>query len=311
MNILITGVAGFIGSYLAEKFLSEGFYVIGLDNFLTGKQENIAHLLKNKNFHFIHYNVVNYIYIDKKIDIVLHFACPASPVDYLNYPIQTMKVNSLGTLNTLGFAKAKKARYIFASTSEIYGNPEKHPQSEDYFGNVNPVGIRSVYDEAKRFSEAMCMAYHREHNIDVRIVRIFNTYGPRMRLNDGRVIPNFVYQALKNEDITIYGDGNQTRSFCYIDDLVEAIYKISITDNLNGEIFNVGNPEEIKIIDLAKKIIQLSNSKSKIVFKPALEDDPKRRCPDITKIKNKLNWEPKIPLDKGLKFTIDYIQKKV
>lgn len=311
MRVLITGVAGFIGSHLADRFIEEGFYVIGLDNFLTGSPDNIAHLFGNKNFRFIHYNVVNFIYIADDIDIVLHFACPASPVDYIKYPIQTMKVNSLGTLNTLGLAKVKKARYVFASTSEVYGDPQIHPQKEDYWGNVNPVGIRSVYDEAKRFSESMTMAYHREHGIDTRILRIFNTYGERMRLNDGRVIPNFIYQAIKGEDITVYGDGNQTRSFCYISDLVEGIFRASVMEGLDGEVINLGNPEEIKILDLAKKIVDKTGSKANIKFCEKLEDDPVRRCPDISKAKELLNWEPKISLDKGLENTIHYFKQKI
>ncbi|MEJ5173621.1 MAG: UDP-glucuronic acid decarboxylase family protein [Hydrogenothermaceae bacterium] len=311
MRVLITGVAGFIGSHLADRFIEEGFYVIGLDNFLTGSPDNIAHLFGNKNFRFIHYNVVNFIYIADDIDIVLHFACPASPVDYIKYPIQTMKVNSLGTLNTLGLAKVKKARYVFASTSEVYGDPQIHPQKEDYWGNVNPVGIRSVYDEAKRFSESMTMAYHREHGIDTRILRIFNTYGERMRLNDGRVIPNFIYQAIKGEDITVYGDGNQTRSFCYISDLVEGIFRASVMEGLDGEVINLGNPEEIKILDLAKKIVDKTGSKANIKFCEKLEDDPVRRCPDMSKAKELLNWEPKISLDKGLENTIHYFKQKI
>ncbi len=311
MRVLITGAAGFIGSHLCDRFIEEGHYVIGMDNFLTGSPDNIAHLFGNKNFHFIEYNVTNFIYIEGDIDIVLHFACPASPVDYMNYPIQTLKVDSLGTLHTVGLAKAKKARYVFASTSEVYGDPQVHPQPEDYWGYVNPVGIRSVYDEAKRFSESTTMAYHRVHGIDVRILRIFNTYGPRMRLDDGRVIPNFIGQALRGEDLTVYGDGTQTRSFCYIDDLIEGIYRASVYENLNGEVINLGNPEEYKIIDLAKKIIEKTNSNSKIIFEPLPEDDPKRRCPDITKAKKILNWEPRISLDEGLEKTIKYFYSKI
>jgi dTDP-glucose 4,6-dehydratase len=311
MRVLITGAAGFIGSHLCDRFINEGCFVIGMDNFLTGSPDNIAHLFGNKNFRFIEYNVTNFIYIQGDVDIVLHFACPASPVDYMNYPIQTLKVDSLGTLHTVGLAKAKKARYVFASTSEVYGDPQVHPQTEDYWGYVNPVGKRSVYDEAKRFSEATTMAYHREHGVDVRILRIFNTYGPRMRLNDGRVIPNFVGQALKGEDLTVYGDGSQTRSFCYIDDLVEGIYRASVYSGLNGEVINLGNPEEYRIIDLAEKIIEKTNSNSKIIFKPLPEDDPKRRCPDITKAKNLLKWEPKVTLDEGLEKTIKYFYSKI
>ncbi len=311
MKVLITGAAGFIGSHLCDRFLREGFYVIGLDNFLTGSPDNIAHLFGEKNFKFIKYDVTNYIYVPDEIDLVLHFACPASPVDYLQHPIHTMKVDSLGTLHTLGLAKIKKARYIFASTSEIYGDPEVHPQPETYWGNVNPIGPRSVYDEAKRFSEAMTMAYHREHHIDVRIVRIFNTYGPRMRLNDGRVVPNFISQALRDEELTVYGDGSQTRSFCYIDDLVEGIFKVSLKEGIEGEVFNLGNPDEYRIIDFANIIIQKTGSRSGIIFKPLPEDDPKQRCPDITKAKKILNWEPKISLDEGLENTIQYFKNKL
>ncbi|WP_456402483.1 UDP-glucuronic acid decarboxylase family protein [Persephonella sp.] len=311
MKILITGAAGFIGSHLCERFVNEGYFVIGLDNFLTGSPDNISHLFGKENFKFLKYDVTNYIYIEDEIDIVLHFACPASPVDYLQHPIHTMKVDSLGTLHTLGLAKSKKSRYIFASTSEIYGDPQIHPQPEDYWGNVNPVGLRSVYDEAKRFSEAMTMAYHREHNIDVRIIRIFNTYGPKMRLNDGRVIPNFIYQSLTGEDLTIYGTGEQTRSFCYIDDLIDGIYKITMKDGIEGEVFNLGNPDEYKILDLAKIILEKTSSKSGIVFKPLPTDDPKQRCPDITKAKKILNWEPKISLDEGLENTIQYFKNKL
>ncbi len=311
MKILITGAAGFIGSHLCERFVNEGCFVIGLDNFLTGSPDNISHLFGKENFKFLKYDVTNYIYIEDEIDIVLHFACPASPVDYLQHPIHTMKVDSLGTLHTLGLAKSKKSRYIFASTSEIYGDPQIHPQPEDYWGNVNPVGLRSVYDEAKRFSEAMTMAYHREHNIDVRIIRIFNTYGPKMRLNDGRVIPNFIYQSLTGEDLTIYGTGEQTRSFCYIDDLIDGIYKITMKDGIEGEVFNLGNPDEYKILDLAKIILEKTSSKSGIVFKPLPTDDPKQRCPDITKAKKILNWEPKISLDEGLENTIQYFKNKL
>ncbi len=311
MKILITGAAGFIGSHLCERFVNEGCFVIGLDNFLTGSPDNISHLFGKENFKFLKYDVTNYIYIEDEIDIVLHFACPASPVDYLQHPIHTMKVDSLGTLHTLGLAKSKKSRYIFASTSEIYGDPQVHPQPEDYWGNVNPIGPRSVYDEAKRFSEAMTMAYHREHNIDVRIIRIFNTYGPKMRINDGRVIPNFIYQSLTGEDLTIYGTGEQTRSFCYIDDLIDGIYKITMKDGIEGEVFNLGNPDEYKILDLAKIILEKTSSKSGIVFKPLPTDDPKQRCPDITKAKKILNWEPKISLDEGLENTIQYFKNKL
>jgi len=308
-KVLITGAAGFIGSHLCDRFIKEGFYVIGLDSFLTGNPDNIAHLMSNKRFKFIKYDVTNFIYIPDEIDIILHFACPASPVDYLNHPIHTMKVDSLGTINTLGLAKAKRARYIFASTSEVYGDPQIHPQPETYWGNVNPIGPRSVYDEAKRFSEALTMAYHRKHKIDVRIIRIFNTYGPRMRMNDGRVVPNFITQALKDEPITVYGDGTQTRSFCYIDDLVEGIFRMGTMDKLNGKVFNLGNPEEYKIIDFAEIIKKLIGSESAIIFKTLPQDDPKQRKPEITRIKTTLQWEPKISLDKGLKKTILWFKK--
>ncbi len=308
-TVLITGVAGFLGSHLADKFISEGFFVIGMDNFLTGTPDNISHLLENKNFKFIYYNVTNYIYIKEDIDIILHFACPASPMDYKNFPIQTMKVDSLGTLHTLGLAKVKGARYVFASTSEVYGDPKVHPQSEDYWGYVNPVGERAVYDEAKRFSEAMTMTYHRVHGIDVRIVRIFNTYGPRMKVDDGRVIPTFIWQALNDKPLTVFGDGSQTRSFSYVDDTVGAIYEISIRDKLSGEVFNVGNPHEIKIIELAKLIGEILGKEIKIEFKPLPQDDPKRRCPDITKIKRIIGWEPTTTIREGLRKTINYFKK--
>ncbi|MDQ7056805.1 MAG: SDR family oxidoreductase [Persephonella sp.] len=311
MKVLITGAAGFIGSHLCDKFLKEGFYVIGLDNFLTGSPDNIAHLFGNKNFRFIEYDVTNYIYIPDEIDIILHFACPASPVDYLKHPIHTMKVDSLGTLHTLGLAKRKNSRYVFASTSEVYGDPQIHPQPETYWGNVNPVGIRSVYDEAKRFSEAMSMAYYREHGIDVRIARIFNTYGERMRINDGRVIPNFISQALEGKKLTVYGDGTQTRSFCYIDDMVEGIFLLAVKENLDGEIFNLGTPKEHTIIEIARKIVHMTGSNSGITFLPPLEDDPKKRCPDISKAKNVLGWKPKISLDEGLENTIQYFKLKI
>ncbi|WPM31862.1 SDR family oxidoreductase [Hydrogenobacter sp. T-2] len=304
MRVLITGVAGFIGSHLAERFLKEGFYVIGMDNFLTGSPDNIAHLFEKKNFRFIHYNVVNYIYVESPVDLVVHLACPASPVDYMNHPIHTMKVDSLGTLNTLGFAKLKGSRYVFASSSEVYGSAQVHPQPEDYWGYVNPVGPRSVYDEAKRFSEALCMAYHREHGLDVRIARIFNTYGPRMRRNDGRVIPTFIERALRGEPLPIYGDGLQTRSFCYIDDLVEGLFRLSVREGLAGTVVNLGNPEEVSILELAERVIELSGSSSKIEFLPAREDDPPRRCPDISRANKLLGWFPQIPLEEGLKITL-------
>lgn len=310
-KVLITGAAGFIGSHLCDRFIKEGFYVIGLDSFLTGNPDNIAHLMGNERFKFIKYDVTNFIYIPDNIDAILHFACPASPIDYLNHPIHTMKVDSFGTINTLGLAKAKRARYIFASTSEVYGDPQVHPQPETYWGNVNPIGPRSVYDEAKRFSEALIMAYYRKHKIDTRIVRIFNTYGPRMKMNDGRVVPNFITQALKNEPITVYGEGTQTRSFCYIDDLVEGIFRMVTMDKLNGEVINLGNPEEYKILDFAKIIKRLTHSKSPFIFKGLPQDDPKRRKPDITRVKTTLKWEPKISLNQGLKKTINWFEEKL
>lgn len=310
-NVLITGAAGFLGSHLCDKFLHSGYCVIGMDNFLTGSPDNINHLFKNPNFKFIKYNVTNYIYCAEDIDIILHFACPASPIDYLKLPIQTMKVDSLGTLHTLGLAKAKNARYLLASTSEIYGDPEIHPQVEEYWGNVNPIGPRSVYDEAKRFSEALTMAYKRTHDVDARIVRIFNTYGPRMRLNDGRVIPSFVSQALKNEDITIFGDGTQTRSFCFVKDLVEGIYKFSVMDGLKGKVFNLGNPDEYNMKELANIIKELTNSHSKLIHKELPKDDPKKRKPNIEKAKKHLDWYPKCTLKNGLRDTIAFFKAQI
>ena len=307
-KVLITGAAGFIGSHLCDKFISSGFFVIGIDNLLTGNIDNISHLINKNNFEFIECDVTKGLVIDANVDYILHFACPASPVDYMNYPIETLKVDSLGTLNTLELAKEKGARYLFASTSEIYGDPLEHPQKEEYWGNVNSVGPRSVYDEAKRFSEALCMAYYRKYKMDIRIVRIFNTYGPRMRINDGRVVPNFIYQALTGHDLTVYGTGEQTRSFCYISDLLEGIYKVVLKKGIDGQIFNLGNPDEYKILDFAKIIIEKTKSKSGMIFKPGLKDDPKRRCPDITKAKKILNWEPYISLEIGLEKTIDYFK---
>ncbi len=311
VRVLITGAAGFIGSHLCERFLAEGHTVIGLDNFLTGSPDNIAHLFGNPNFTFYKYDVTNFIYVAGDLDLILHFACPASPVDYLNHPIHTMKVDSLGTLHTLGLAKEKSARYLLASTSEVYGNPTVHPQPETYWGNVNPVGPRSVYDEAKRFSEALSMAYHREHGVDVRIARIFNTYGPRMRMNDGRVIPNFVCQALTDRPLTVYGDGSQTRSFCYIDDLVEGIYRLAVEDGLEGEVFNLGNPEEYPIVDLARLVIELTGSRSEILFKERPEDDPDRRRPDISKAREILRWEPRVSVREGLRKTVEWFREKL
>jgi dTDP-glucose 4,6-dehydratase len=309
MRVVITGAAGFIGSHLCDYFIKKKHYVVAIDNLITGNIKNIEHLFGNERFLFIKHDVTNYIHIPGKVDAVLHFASPASPVDYLKYPIQTLKVGALGTHKALGLAKEKKAIFMLASTSEVYGDPQVSPQPESYWGNVNPIGPRGVYDEAKRFAEALTMAYHRYHKLPVRIVRIFNTYGPRMRLNDGRVVPNFIYQALKNKPITVYGDGTQTRSFCYISDLVEGIYKL-LFKNI-PEPVNLGNPQEMKIIDFAYLIKKLTNSKSKIVFKPLPQDDPKQRRPDITKAKKLLNWEPKVSLEKGLKLTIEYFKNNI
>lgn len=308
-RILITGGAGFLGSHLCDRFIAEGNEVICMDNLITGSTENIAHLLGNEKFKFIHHDVTNYIYISGELDYILHFASPASPIDYLKLPIQTLKVGSLGTHNTLGLAKAKNARFLLASTSETYGDPAIHPQPETYWGNVNPVGYRGVYDEAKRFAEAMTMAYHRYHNVETRIVRIFNTYGPRMRLVDGRAIPNFITQALKNEAVTVYGNGLQTRSVCYVDDLVEGIYRLLLSDEI--EPVNIGNPDELTMYDLAKEIIELTNSKSEIIHEELPSDDPKVRQPDITKAKTLLNWEPKINRLEGLKKTIEDFRKRL
>jgi dTDP-glucose 4,6-dehydratase len=310
-TVLITGGAGFLGSFLTDRFVSENWNVIVLDNLLTGSIDNIAHLMGKKNFRFIQYDVTYYLFFEGPIDLILHFACPASPLDYTQHPIHTMKVDSLGTLNSLGLAKNKNARYVFASTSEVYGSPSIHPQREDYWGNVNPIGIRSVYDEAKRFSEAMCMAYFRAHKIDTRIARIFNTYGTRMKLDDGRVIPTFITQALNNQDVTIFGDGSQTRSFCYIDDLVEGIYRLSVTDNLNGEVLNIGNPEETSILDLAKLICEKTSSKSNLVFKRLPQDDPNKRKPDISKAGKVLGFHPTISISEGLNRIIPWFKKQL
>lgn len=306
---VITGGAGFLGSHLCDKLIENGHKVICLDKLITGSLENIAHLFGNPNFRFVKYDVTEFIYIDGRVDNVLHFASPASPIDYLKYPIQTLKVGSLGTHKALGLAKAKKAKFLLASTSEVYGDPEIHPQPETYWGNVNPIGPRGVYDEAKRFAEAMTMAYHRYHGLDTRIVRIFNTYGPRMRLDDGRVLPTFISQALKGEDLTVFGDGSQTRSFCYVDDLVEGILRVLNTDY--HEPINLGNPDEITILEFAEEILKLTNSKSKITFKELPVDDPKVRQPDITLAKKLLGWEPKINRTEGIKKTLDYFIKKL
>ncbi|MCD5397443.1 SDR family oxidoreductase [candidate division NPL-UPA2 bacterium] len=299
---LITGGAGFIGFHLCNRLLEAGFRVICMDNLITGSRSNISHLEKRANFKFIEHDVTEYIDLDESIDYILHFASPASPVDYLKFPIQTLKVGSLGTHNALGLAKAKKAKFLLASTSEIYGDPLINPQREDYWGNVNSVGPRGVYDEAKRFAEALTLAYHRTHKVDVKIARIFNTHGPRMRKEDGRAIPNFINQALNGKPITVFGAGSQTRSFCCIFDLIEGIYKLMLSD-LNKPV-NLGNPQESSILDLAKTIISLTESQSRIVYKELPEDDPKVRRPDITRAKKKLNWEPKVTLEEGLKKTI-------
>ena len=306
-RVLITGGAGFLGSHLCDKFISEGYEVVCMDNLITGNMDNISHLIGNPKFKFIYYDVTDYVYVPGDLDLILHFASPASPIDYLKLPIQTLKVGSLGTHKVLGLAKAKKATFLLASTSEVYGDPDVHPQREDYWGNVNPVGPRGVYDEAKRFAEAMTMAYHNYHKVDTRIVRIFNTYGERMRLNDGRAIPNFITQALKGEDITVYGDGSQTRSICYVDDLINGIYKLS-QSNYNLPI-NIGNPDEISMVDLAKEIIDLTNSKSKIKFMDLPVDDPHVRRPDISLAKKILNWEPVVKRKEGLLKTIKYFKK--
>jgi len=305
---LITGGAGFLGSHLCEYFINKGHRVICVDNLLTGRKENVRHLDKT-NFEFIKHDISKPLVIAGRIDYVLHFASPASPVDYSHHPIKTAKVGSLGTHNTLGISKAKKARFILASTSEIYGDPTVHPQVEEYWGNVNSIGPRSMYDEAKRFSEALTMAYQRFHKMDTRIVRIFNTYGERMQINDGRVVPNFIYQALKGKDITVYGKGNQTRSFCYVSDLVEGIYRLLMSDyNLP---VNIGNPAENTILNFAKIIIKMTGTKSKIIYRPIPVDDPKQRCPDITKAKKLLQWEPKVDLNEGITRTIEYFKTKV
>lgn len=306
MRTVITGGAGFIGSHLCDYLIEKGHEVVCIDNLLTGKEDNICHLMGNGKFRFIKHNVSDYIYVDGNVDCVLHFASPASPVDYLELPIQTLKVGSLGTLNSLGLAKAKKSKFLLASTSEVYGDPQIHPQREDYWGHVNPVGPRGVYDEAKRFAEAMTMAYHRYHQVDTRIVRIFNTYGPRMRIKDGRSLPNFMCQALSGEDITVFGNGSQTRSFCYVSDLVEGIYRLLLSNE--HEPVNIGNPEEITILQLAHEILALAGNKSKVVFKPLPEDDPKVRQPDISKAKKVLGWDPKITRGEGLRKTLGYFR---
>lgn len=306
---VVTGGAGFLGSHLCDKLIDENIKVICIDNLLTGRFENIEHLVTNKNFQYINLDVTNFIQISSDVDFILHFASPASPIDYLKYPIQTLKVGSLGTHKALGLAKEKKATFLLASTSEVYGDPLIHPQSEDYWGNVNPVGPRGVYDEAKRFAEALTMAYHNFHNLDTRIVRIFNTYGSRMRLDDGRALPAFISQALKNENITVFGDGRQTRSFCYVDDLVDGIFRLLLSHETLP--VNIGNPNEITIEDFAKEVIRLTNSKSKIIYKELPIDDPKVRQPDINKAKSVLGWEPKVSREEGLKITLEYFKKEL
>jgi dTDP-glucose 4,6-dehydratase len=306
---VVTGGAGFLGSHLCDRLVQEGHRVICMDNLLTGSIDNIHHLIGNRNFQFIHYNVTEYIYVEGKVDYILHFASPASPMDYKRLPIQTLKVGSLGTHKTLGLAKAKGARYLLASTSEIYGDPLLHPQPEQYWGNVNPIGIRGVYDEAKRFAEAMTMAYRRYHGINTCIARIFNTYGPRMRVDDGRAIPAFMSQALRGEDVTVFGNGSQTRSICYVDDLVEGIFRLLMSEC--NDPLNLGNPDEISVLDLAKEIVALTKGKSKILYKPLPEDDPKVRQPDITKARTILKWEPKVPRSVGLKKTLEYFKLKL
>jgi len=304
---VVTGGAGFLGSHLCDRLLQEGMKIICIDNLLTGNLDNISHLFGNNNFSFIKHDVTNYIYVGGKIDYVLHFASPASPIDYLKLPIQTLKVGSLGTHKALGLAKDKNATFLLASTSEVYGDPIVHPQEEEYWGNVNPIGPRGVYDEAKRFAEALTMAYYRHHGVNTRIVRIFNTYGPRMRLDDGRALPTFVGQALRGEEITVYGDGSQTRSFCYVSDLVEGIFRLLISNETNP--VNIGNPDEITIKEFAEEVIKQTGSKSKIVYKPLPEDDPKVRQPDISKAKKILGWEPKVGRAEGLKLTVDYFKE--
>jgi len=306
---VVTGGAGFLGSHLCDKLLAEGFKVICVDNLITGNTNNIAHLISDEDFKFVKHDVTNYIYLPGRIDYILHFASPASPIDYLKFPIQTLKVGSLGTHKALGLAKEKKARFLLASTSEVYGDPSIHPQNEDYWGNVNPIGPRGVYDEAKRFAEAMTMAYQRYHGIETRIVRIFNTYGPRMRFDDGRALPAFVGQALRGEDLTVFGDGSQTRSFCFVSDLVDGIFKLLMSNE--KEPVNIGNPSEITIKQFAEEVLKLIDTKSKIIYKDLPVDDPKIRQPDITKARKLLGWEPKINRKEGLKITIDYFKSVI
>jgi dTDP-glucose 4,6-dehydratase len=306
---VVTGGAGFLGSHLSDRLLSEGFRVIAIDNLITGNTDNIEHLAGNPDFRFIRQNVSEYVFVPGPVDYVFHFASPASPIDYLEHPIPTLKVGALGTHNTLGLAKDKRAIFLLASTSECYGDPLVHPQSEDYWGNVNPIGPRGVYDEAKRFAEAMTMAYHRFHRIDTKIVRIFNTYGPRMRLRDGRVVPAFISQALAGEPLTVFGDGSQTRSFCYVSDLIDGIFRLAMSDY--HEPVNIGNPQEMTILDFAKKIQAITASKTEIVFKPLPIDDPKVRQPDISRAKGLLGWQPKVDFESGIRETIGYFKSKL
>lgn len=308
-RVLITGGAGFLGSHLCDRFIREGYHVIAMDNLLTGNIANIEHLFKLKEFEFYNHDVSKFVHVPGDLDYILHFASPASPIDYLKMPIQTLKVGSLGTHNLLGLALQKGARMLIASTSEVYGDPLVHPQNEEYWGNVNPIGPRGVYDEAKRFQEAITMGYHTFHGLQTRIVRIFNTYGPRMRLDDGRALPAFMSQALKGEDITVFGDGSQTRSFCYVDDLVEGIYRLLLSDYAYP--VNIGNPNEITLKEFAEEVQQLTGSKSKIVYMPLPQDDPKQRKPDISRAKEILNWEPKVGRSEGLKITLDYFKKQL
>lgn len=305
-RVLITGAAGFLGSHLCDRFIKEGYYVIGMDNLITGDLKNIEHLFKLENFEFYHHDVSKFVFVPGELDYILHFASPASPIDYLKIPIQTLKVSSLGTHNLLGLARVKKARILVASTSEVYGDPLVHPQTEDYLGNVNAVGPRGVYDEAKRFMEAITMAYHTYHGLETRIIRIFNTYGPRMRLNDGRVLPAFIGQALRGEDLTMFGDGSQTRSFCYVDDLVEGIYRLLMSDYAYP--VNIGNPAEITIKEFGEEILKLTGANQKLISLPLPQDDPKQRKPDITKAREILGWEPKVARAEGLKITYDYFR---
>lgn len=305
-RVLITGAAGFLGSHLCDRFIREGYEVVGMDNLITGDLRNIEHLMKLREFEFYHHDVSKFVHVPGRIDYILHFASPASPIDYLKIPIQTLKVGSLGTHNLLGFARVKQARILVASTSEVYGDPTVHPQHEDYWGNVNPIGPRGVYDEAKRFQEAITMAYHTYHGLETRIVRIFNTYGPRMRLNDGRVLPAFIGQALRGEDLTVFGDGTQTRSFCYVDDLIEGIYRLLLSDYPYP--VNIGNPAEITIREFGEEIIRLTGTSQKMVYKPLPKDDPKQRRPDITRARELLGWEPTISREEGLKRTYAYFK---